>query len=195
MTRLQIIFATRLIALLLLAWLVGDASMVLPIGFLLPSCSCCSGTGPCTACTGPAPTQMQLDFGCTASASDDCSNCDSANGTYFATFTTSGGFCSASGTAAYSGTCATLCAGCGGGQGGAWSMGFAQSVGLYYVLASYTVCGGNANGGGSPSGYDGGTSTPLPCMYSGTLLDGGVALCSSGKKPCANCGFVLTAIP
>jgi hypothetical protein len=76
MTRLQIILLTRLTALLVLAWLVSDASVLLPLGLMMPplfvttcNCSCClSGTTPCS---------FQLDIlGMIDNACDHCSDFD-----------------------------------------------------------------------------------------------------------------------
>lgn len=88
MTRIEIIVITRLITLLLLAWLIGDASLLLPVALLLPTCACCGGGGggTCGFCSGSTATlTVQLDFTGYAANPPVCTgtSCDYLNSTSY----------------------------------------------------------------------------------------------------------------
>jgi hypothetical protein len=76
----------------ILAIALCPAAGLFVVGFLFPSCTCCTTTLTCNNCnTGTAPVQMQLTI--TGITNGSCSDCTSLNATWVADGTVSSNIC------------------------------------------------------------------------------------------------------
>jgi len=191
MTRSRLILLIRITTLALACWLLGMPLSVIaivgPVALMMPVLA--GVTNNCAFCDGDGMTQLQIDIGCSSSASTDCTGCTNAAATFFDAIAAGG--CGSSNNTTISGL---TCTGCGASRL-SYLFNWTSAAGNYYGLGGVTIS--NSVGGNSSTvnfANDMGTSKPVciqPSPLTMTFFNYSPT-CPVTAKPACDCGMVVT---